>query len=60
MRVGTLIRRTHGEPEHIGLVGIAIEEYRMDSKTYFVVLFSNGQTGRGWTYDSWGMEVLCE
>jgi len=60
MQVGTLIIRTKGEPEWIGIVGIAIEEYRMDSKTYFVVLFSNGQTGRGWTYDSWGMEVLCE
>ena len=60
MKVGTLIRRTRGEPEIIGLVGIAIKEYRMDSKTYFVVRWSNGTIGEGWTYDSWGMEVICE
>ncbi len=60
MKVGTLIRRTHGEPEIIGLVGIAIKEYRMDSKTYFVVRWSNGTIGEHWSCDSWGMEVLCE
>ena len=61
MKVGSLVMVTNSDNKQlVGTLGIATEEYRMEGKTYFVVLFSNGRSGRGWTYDSWGMEVLCE
>ncbi len=62
MQIGSLVRRTRADnPQHVGMTGIAIKEYINDEDdTVFIVLWSNGVTGRGWRHDSWGLEVLCE
>ena len=66
MQIGTLVRRTRADhPSHVGLLGIVIKEYQDpemigSNKTLFVVLWSDGQTGRGWRHNSWGMEIICK
>ena len=63
MQIGSLIIRTKADnPKQIGLLGIAIEKMPDGDcgKDAFIVLWSDGLTGRGWKATSWGMEVICK
>jgi len=66
MRIGSLVMYAKGDNKRLlGTLGVVIKEYEDpemfgSNKTFFVVLWSDGNTGKGWRANSWGLEVLCK
>ena len=62
MKVGDLVMYTKGDNKSlIGSLGIAIEEYfcdDLDQVCFRVLWLKNNIVGKGWSANSWGMEVL--